>query len=175
LRTGIAVASVALIGAAVATVSLRARTNSGELAFPENFAAGVLYTTVDRADLKQHRELFAPPAAIAAAKNGAPMPHGTVLTLVQYAAQLDAAGDPTRDQNGRFIKGPLVGYSVMEKRPGGGAAQAAELRNGDWDFQTFTVDRQVNTKADVKACYQCHKVRRSHDFLFSDDKLNSAK
>ena len=92
----VAVVGAALVGAAFATVSLRARTDSGALAFPEQFAAGVRYTTVDRPDIKEYRELFAPAAAIAAVKNGKPMPDSTVLTLLRYAAQLDVAGNPKR-------------------------------------------------------------------------------
>lgn len=92
----VAVVGAALVGAAFATVSLRARTDSGALAFPEQFAAGVRCTTVDRPDIKEYRELFAPAAAIAAVKSGKPMPDGTVLTLLRYAAQLDVAGNPKR-------------------------------------------------------------------------------
>jgi len=62
----------------------------------------VLYTTVDRADNKQYRELYTSPAAVAAAKKGEPLPDGTVITLVQYKAKLDAAGNPEKDANGRF-------------------------------------------------------------------------
>ena len=39
-----------------------------KIAFPENHAAGMLYTTVDRADNKQFRELFTSAAALDAAE-----------------------------------------------------------------------------------------------------------
>ena len=42
------------------------------MVFPENYAKGVLYTTVDRADNKQYRELYSTPEAIAALKAGKP-------------------------------------------------------------------------------------------------------
>jgi hypothetical protein len=67
--------------------------------FPENHAQGVLYATVDRPDNKQHRELYAPQAAIEAAKRGEPLPSGTIITLVQYRAELDAQGNPVKDAN----------------------------------------------------------------------------
>src|SRR6188472_3267106 len=93
-----------------------------KISFPDNYAAGVLYTTVDRADNKQYRELYvSTAAAVDAAKKGEPLPHGTVLTLVQYAAKLDPQGTPVKDGNGRFLKGDIVGYTVMEKRAGWGA------------------------------------------------------
>ena len=57
---------------------------------------GCAVATVDRADNKQYRELYASPEAIAAAKKGEPLPSGTVLTLVQYAAKLDEKGNPVK-------------------------------------------------------------------------------
>src|SRR5438309_1914642 len=79
----------------------------------------VLYITVDRYDIKQHRELYASTqAAVDAMKAGQPLPDGTVLTLVQYKAQLDAAGMPVKDAKGRFTKGDFVAYTVMEKKAG---------------------------------------------------------
>lgn len=162
---------IVIVGVALATASLRARTQSGPPTFPEKFADGVLYTTVDRPDVKQYRELFAPAAAIDAVKRGRPMPDGTVLTLLLYTAKQDAGGDPVKDANGRFIKDGLIGYSVMEKRPGRTVAPAPELRNGDWAYQTFVADRTVNAKADLRACYQCHMTRSRNDFVFSDDRM----
>ena len=88
--------------------------------FPADHAKGVLYMTLDRPDNKQYRELYTSPAAIEAAKNGQPMPSGTVITLVQYAAKLDASGNPEKGADGRFIKNNLIGYTVMEKRTGWG-------------------------------------------------------
>src|SRR5215217_5177750 len=103
-------ASAAIACAAAALFTAHARAGGVNVVFPENRASGVLYTTVDRADNKQFRELFvSPPAAIEAAKNGEPMPSGTVITLVQYAALLDANGNPQVGSNGRFVKGNLAG------------------------------------------------------------------
>ncbi len=70
--------------AALAAVALTATVRAGgdKVVFPENYAKGVLYTTVDRADNKQYRELYSTPEAIAALKAGQPIPSGTVLTLV---------------------------------------------------------------------------------------------
>lgn len=143
-----------------------------KIKFPEGYEKGVLYTTVDRADNKQYRELFASPEAVAAAKKGEPLPNGTVLTLVQYKAKLDAQGNPDKDANGRFIKGDLIGYAVMEKRTGWGGQYPAELRNGEWEYQSFTAARAVNDKANLKGCFECHKpLDAKKDFVFSYDKL----
>src|SRR4051795_5478296 len=110
------VLSVAALAAVSLTVAVRA--GGDKVAFPDNYAKGVLYTTVDRPDNKQYRELYSPPEAVAALKAGQPIPSGTVLTLVQFKAVLNAAGEPEKDANGRFMKGDLIGYTVMEKRAG---------------------------------------------------------
>ena len=157
------------------SVTVPAGAGGDKVTFPENFAKGTLYTTVDRADNKQYRELFvSPPEAIAAAKNNQPLPSGTVITLVQYAAQLDPQGNPIKDANGRFVKGNLIAYTVMEKRSGWGAEYPDNVRNGEWEYQAFTSDRKVNEKANLTACFNCHKPLDKQDFVFSYEKLKTA-
>ena len=101
-----------------------------KVAFPENHEAGVLFTTVDRPDNKQFREVYTSAATLEAAKNGEPLPDGTVITMLQYAAKLDAQGNPEKDANGRFIKGNLIGYAVMEKRTGWGSEYPDSAQRG---------------------------------------------
>jgi hypothetical protein len=173
LRTSAAAAAlgtVAILGAAVPVGA------GGDLVkFPEEFAKGVMYTTVDRADNKQYRELFvSPPAAIEAAKKGEPLPSGTVLTLVQYAAKLDAQGNPEKDANGRFIKTNVVGVAVMEKRTGWGTEYPDNIRNGEWEYQAFKPDKTVNAAANLTNCFNCHKPLDKQDFVFSYDRMKAA-
>ena len=169
-------AAIALGSASGALIGYSALAGGDKIAFPENFAQGVMYTTLDRADNKQYRELFVTPAAaVEAAKKGEPLPSGTVITIVQYKAQVDAQGNPVKDANGRFVKGDLIGYGVMEKRTGWGAEYPAETRNGEWEYQAFTADKKVNEKANLAGCFQCHKpLPSSQDFVYSYDKLKAA-
>jgi Cytochrome P460 len=102
------------------------------------------------------------------------LPSGTVITIVQYKAQVDAQGNPAKDANGRFVKGDLIGFGVMEKRTGWGAEYPAETRNGEWEYQAFTADKKVNEKANLAGCFQCHKPLTSQDYVFSYDKLKAA-
>jgi hypothetical protein len=172
-RTSIGVAPVAaaLVGVAMFAVN-QGRAGGDLVKFPEGFDKGVLYTTVDRADNKQYRELYTSQAAVDAARKGEPMPDGTVVTLVQYRAKLDAQGNPEKDANGRFIKGDLIGYTVMEKRKGWGSEYPDDVRNGEWEYQAFTPAMQPNPNAKLVACFQCHKpLPAKADFLFSYDKM----
>jgi Cytochrome P460 len=171
--------TIALIAgtAALAAVSVKAQVKpTGEkVVFPENYAQGQLYATVDRADNKQYRELYTSRAAIDAAKRGEPLPNGTVITMVQYAAQLDPQGNPVKDANGRFVKTNIVGYTVMEKRGGWGAEYPDNIRNGEWEYQAFRPDKTPNTGANLTNCFTCHKpLDPKQDFVFSYDRLKTA-
>ena len=172
----IVAAPLALCASAVlAQAPPQLRASGDKVKFPEAFAKGALYTTVDRPDNKQLRELFVSPAsAIEAARKGEPLPDGTVLTLVQYRARLDASENPVKGPDGRFVKGDLFAYTVMEKRAGWGADVPEEIRNGDWLYQAFTADAKPNEKANLVACFQCHKPLDKQDFVFSYDRLKEA-
>ena len=162
--------AIAMIGIASAVVS--AQAGGDKVAFPEDYAKGVLYTTVDRADNKQYRELYTSQAAVDAAKKGQPMPDGTVVTLVQYKAKLGADGNPEKDANGRFIKTDILAYTVMEKRKGWGTEYPDNIRNGEWEYQAFTAAKQPNPNAKLTACFECHKpLPQTSDFLFSYGKM----
>ena len=143
-----------------------------KVAFPENWNQGVMYSQVDRHDIKQYRELWSTKPAIDAVKAGKPIPQGTVLTLVQYKAKVDDKGALLRDANGRFQKGDLVAYTVMQKGAGWGAELPADIRNGEWEYQVFNHEKKVNDKANLKGCYQCHKPHEGQDFVISLAKLS---
>lgn len=167
-RVTLAVALVAVALTAVLLIAVQTSAGPEKIVFPDNFKSGVLYTTVDRYDVKQYRELYASSqAAVDAMKAGKPLPDRTVLTIVQYKAQVDAQGNPVKDANGRFLKGDLVGYGVMEKRQGWGAEYPVDLRNGEWEYSAFTPDQKFNDKANFKGCFQCHKPHEKMDFVIS--------
>jgi plastocyanin len=154
----------------VVLLALVARGSAGpdKISYPAAWKDHVLYTVVDRYDIKQHRELYAStPAAVQAMKDGKPLPDGTVLTLVQYKAQVDAAGNPMKDAKGRFVKGDLVAFTVMEKRAGWGSEYPPELRNGDWEYAVFSPAGVLNDKANYKACFECHKPHDKQDYVIS--------
>jgi plastocyanin len=164
-----AVATVAvLILVAVMLLATGGSAGPEKIAFPEGWAKFVLYNTVDRYDNKQYRELYASSQeAVDAAKAGKPLPTGTVLVLAQYKAQLDAQGTPLKDAKGRFIKGDPIALTVMEKRAGWGTEYPDDLRNGEWEYAAFSLEGKLNTQANYKACFQCHKPHEKLDFVIS--------
>jgi plastocyanin len=163
-------AGVIVAGAAVGQQAL-VPAGSNKVAFPENWSKGVMYATVDRPDTKQYREFWTTPDVLAAAKSGQPIPDGAVVVLAAYLAQVDANGVPLKDANGRFLKGNLAAVNVQQKKKGWGDDIPAAIRNGDWVYQSFTPAGQVNDKANLTACYQCHLPFAKDEFLTNFAKL----
>jgi plastocyanin len=170
-RLATSLATIVVVGALYAVPST---AGPEKIKFPAAYKEHVLYTTVDRHDNKQYRELWGTAEAVAAMKAKKPLPSGSVLTLVQFKAVLDAAGNPIKGPDGRFVKGDLIAYTVMEKRTGWGAEYPAEWRNGEWEYAAFGPDGKLNEKANYKACFECHKPHETTDFVISQTKLVAA-
>jgi hypothetical protein len=169
----VAVAGVVTIAGLAAGVPVRA--GGDRVAFPENYAKGVRYLTLDKPDSRDVRDFYASPAAVEAARKGAPLPDGTVITVVQYAAQLDPEGKPTKDASGRLTRtDKILGYAVMEKRAGWGTTYVEQVRNGDWEYQAFRPDKMANPNANLTACFTCHRPQAAQDFIFTRDSLKAA-
>ena len=139
--------------------------------FPADYLKFELYQTLDRHDNKQYRELFTQPHVIEAVKAGKPIPSGAVIMLVQWSTHQDAKGVPLKGADGRFIKKEVVAHTVMEKRAGWGKEYPAEWRNGEWEYQAFDAKGNPNPKANIKACFECHKPHEKQDFVISLSKL----
>jgi hypothetical protein len=173
-KTRMAITATVAIVAALATAA-SVRAGNDKVAFPNDYAKGVVYKSEDRPDSKQVRELFIIREAVEAVRRGAPLPSGTVITSVRYAAQLDAQGNPSKDANGRFIKtDQILGYTVKEKRTGWGAEYPEETRNGEWEYRVFRADKTANPDTKYDACFGCHKSQESQDYLFTFDSLKAA-
>jgi hypothetical protein len=169
--------TVATTLAAVATLTAAVSVHAGgdKVTFPAEYAKGKVYLTLDRPENKQVREYYSSQAAVDAAKKGAPLPTGTVITVVQYAAQLDAQGTPAKDSSGRFIKtNTIQGYTVMEKQAGWGSDYPESKRNGEWEYQAFRADKTPNPNANLDSCFNCHKPEAANDFVYSYDKMKVA-
>jgi hypothetical protein len=173
MRSKTATAATAIVATFAAAELVRA--GADKVAFPEDFAKGVAYMSIDRAGGKAISEYYTSREAIEAAKKGMPLPSGTVITAVNFAAQLDAQGNPVKDANGRFIKTTKInGYRVMAKRAGWGSEYPEEKRNGEWEYQVFLADKTPDTKADFNGCFGCHKGQQANDYVFTFDKLKLA-
>ncbi len=144
-----------------------------KVAFPP-YQTHVLYTVVDRPDIKEIRDVYVNPETTRMPKPGQPLPSGTVLAFVHFKAKTDEKGELVRDPNGRLVSGELDRIGVMEKRTGWGVEYPEDVRNGEWEYALFRPDGTRNDKANIKACFQCHKPRSGQDFLFTFSQLVGA-
>ena len=164
---------ISTVGAALAANAWAA---PDKIKFPNDYLRGVLYQTVDRADIKQYRELYTQAEVVDAVRKGKPIPDGAVLTLVQWSVEQDANGTPIKGKDGRFIKKDIIAHTVMEKQKGWGADYPSDWpRNGEWEYAVFTADGRPNEKANAnnKACFTCHLPHAKQDFVISLAKLNN--
>lgn len=150
-----AIIPAALVATAAVAATFAWAQGNDRVAFPENYKSGVHYATVERGNIRE--EIYANREAIEAAKKGQPLPSGTVITMEDY-------------RDGRLFR-----YIVMEKRQGWGERYAQDIRNGDWEFQSFQPDRTVNRSENVTRCMGCHKAQDKNDFVFTRDRIRSAK
>jgi plastocyanin len=159
----------AVLAAMVAT-SFSAAVMAGpeKITFPKEYESWERYASVDRYDNKQYRELYAKPEVVKAVRAGKPIPDGTVLAMAIYAAEVDAAGAPVKDDKGRFRKAKLTNVTVMEKRAGWGEEYPPEVRNGNWEYASFMPDGSPNAAAaNTQPCFACHKPHEKQDFVIS--------
>jgi plastocyanin len=142
-----------------------------KIKYPYDYLKGTLYATVDRPDTKQYRELYASPGVVESVRAGKGVPHGAVLTLVQWSVHQDAQGNPIKDSNGRFMKKDILAHTVMAKGKGWGAEYPDEWRNGEWEYSVFNAAGEFNPKANLKGCFECHKPHAKMDYVTSLAKL----
>jgi hypothetical protein len=121
--------------------------------FPEGYDKGVLFTTVTRGNT--YEELYTSREAIEAVQNGQPIPSGTVITLEIY-----------KDEE-------LDRIFVMEKRDGWGDQNPPDMRNGDWQYQSFSPDGSVDEDADIGRCFSCHANVERDDYVNKLDEMKS--
>lgn len=149
-----------------------AKTN---VPFPEDYRSSfTLYQTVNRADIKQVRYLYANPVAMKAAKDGKSLPDGSVLVLEQYAAKLDADKKPITGANGFYEPDRLVNYAVMGRNAGWGRDIPEMLRNEDWNFAVYAPDKKLRTTVNQAECLACHKPLDKKSFTFSIEAMSMA-
>jgi len=149
-----------------------ARTN---LAFPEDYKATfVKYHTINFPATKQVRHYFANPAAVEAANTGKPLPDGSYLFTEVYAAKVDEKGNPVTGPDGFFVAEKPLFYTAMGTGAGWGDAIPAPLRNGNWNYGVFTLDKK-HRPINQAECLGCHQPLSKESYVFTLKQLSAAK
>ena len=159
---------------AMLAVMTQVRAGGDKVAFPRDYAQGVLYTSHDLAEEKEFREFYITPAAMAAARSGRAASERNRHHVGPLRRAARWQGRPVKDAGGRFIKSALKAFRVMEKGIGWGAEYPADLRNGEWEYQAFLPGGQIDQQVDLKTCLQCHRNGDAANFMFTADQLKAA-
>jgi cytochrome c553 len=146
------------------------------LAFPEGYKGSfVKYHTINFPATKQVRYYMANRTALQAAKAGQPLPDGSYLFVEVYAAKLDAAQNPVTGPDGFYVADRLIFYTAMAREAGWGRDIPEMLRNSDWNYAVFTLDKKHRPGVNQAECLACHKPLDKVSYTFTLRQLAEAK
>ena len=155
-----------------ATSEMLAEVAKTRVGFPANYKVDFThYTTISFPKRKQVRRYYANDAALTAARDGTPLPHGSAFFVEVFKAKLDDAQMPIKGDDGHFVPDKLVTYTAMETQPGWGDTIPEILRNGDWNYAVFTAGKALKTDVNQARCLACHKPLTDDSYVFSIDQL----
>ena len=150
-----------------------AKTN---VTFPEGYKDTFKkYHTINFPVTKQVRYYFANPAAIQAAKAAKPIPDGAVLFTEVYSVKTGADGKPVTGPDGFFVPEKLLFYTAMATGAGWGNEVPDMLRNGNWNYAVFTLDKKHRAGVNQAECFACHKPLDKESYVFTLKQLADAK
>lgn len=152
-----------------------ANVAKSNLGFPADYKASfVKYHAINFPATKQVRHYYANPAAVAAAKAGQPLPDGAYLLAEVYAAQVDAEGKPVTGPDGFYVPAKPLFFTAMGTGAGWGSAIPEALRNGNWNYGVFALDKQPRPINQAE-CLACHKPLDRESFVFTLKQLSGVK
>lgn len=147
-----------------------------QVTFPEGYKdAFTKYHTINFPATGQVRHYYANKAAIQAAKEGKPLPDGSVLFAEVYAAKVGSDKKPVTGGDGFFVAEKLLFYTAMASGPGWGKDVPDMLRNGNWNYAVFTLDKQHRPGVNQAECFGCHKPLDSASYVFTLKQIAAAK
>ena len=151
-----------------------AAIKKSKMGFPKTFPKGfILYSTENKEEQKSVTKQYVNTVGFAAVKAGKPMPDGSAIMVVNYAAKLDADGKPVLDKDGSWVTDKVKGYEGMEARAGWGKDIPEMLRNVNWNYTLFTADKAPRTEINQAICLSCHVPAAKDSYVFSFAKIQA--
>ncbi len=176
------IANVAAYFAAQPGAASSAKSNflpslaTSRVTFPEGYKdTFVKYHTINFPATGQVRYYFANKTAVQAAKEGKALPDGSVLFAEVYAARRDADKKPVMGNDGFFVAEKLLFYTAMARGAGWGADIPEMLRNENWNYAVFTLDKQQRPGVNQAECLACHKPLDKVSYTFTLKQIAEAK
>jgi cytochrome c553 len=156
--------------------ALLANVAKSNVSFPEGYRETFTkYHAINFPATRQVRYYYANSAAVQAAKAGKPLPDGSVLFAEVYAAKLDDAKNPVKGADGFFVAEKLLFYTAMASGAGWGSEIPDMLRNGNWHYAVFTLDKKPRPGVNQAECLACHKPLDNVSYTFTLKELAAAK
>jgi cytochrome c553 len=145
------------------------------VSFPENYkSAFVKYYTINFPATRQVRYYYVNPTALQAAKEGKPLPNGSVLFAEVYSAKVDADKKPITGSDGFYAPDQLLFYTAMARDAGWGKDIPEMLRNEDWNYAVFTTAKQLRAGVNQAECLACHKPLDKMSYTFTLEQITAA-
>jgi cytochrome c553 len=146
------------------------------VAFPEGYQQSfVRYHSINFPAAKQVRHYYANPAAVQAAREGKPLPDGSVLFAEVHSAKLDANKNPLTGADGFYETDKVVAYTAMERQAGWGNDLPEMLRNENWNYVVFTADKKPRAGVNQAECLACHKPLDKVSYTFTLKELSAKR
>jgi cytochrome c553 len=162
-------------GAAGAKSVQLAHVAKSNVTFPEGYKESfVKYHSLNFPATKQVRYYYANKAAVDAAKAGKPLPDGSYLFAEVFSAKVDGAGNPVKGADGFFVAEKPLFFTAMQTGAGWGDAIPEALRNGNWNYAVFTLDKKPRPINQAE-CLACHKPLDNVSYTFTLKELSAAK
>ena len=145
------------------------------LGFPEGYKESfVKYHTINFPATRQVRYYFGNKVAVDAAKAGKPLPDGSYLFVEVWSAKLDDKKQPVSGADGFYAPERQLFYTAMARDKGWGAGIPEMLRNEDWNYAIFTLDKQHRAGVNQAECLACHKPLDNVSYTFTLKQLAGA-
>jgi cytochrome c553 len=146
------------------------------VSFPKNYRTGFTrYHSLNNPERLQVNHYYANSVALAAARTGKTLPEGASIFVEIYAAKLDAEKKPLTGIDGFFVSDRVLSYSAMSRGAGWGADIPEMLRNENWNYAIFTMDRQARTDMNHAECLACHKAVGKSSYVFTLKQLAATR
>ena len=91
-----------------------------------------------------------------------------------YTAKLESDGKPVVGTDGFFVADKLVFYTAMAREAGWGAEIPEMLRNENWNYAAFGLDKQPRSINQAE-CLACHKPLDKSSYTFTLKELANAR
>jgi cytochrome c553 len=144
-----------------------AAIKKSQMKFPADFPNGYfLYDTTNKDDQNAVSKSFINKVGYDAIKAGKPLPDGSAVLVVNYAAKLDANKKPVVEKDGKWATDKVMSYAGMEARANWGKDIPELIRNANWNYAVFGPDKAPRTEINQAVCLACHKPQAQSSFVF---------